>query len=169
MGDQPGVTPIKGAVTIKAPPGPPVPWLQEAHQVDPVCVHTNRCLGLGDGQRAEAGIRGHLGLGGTWESQGRNIARFNSRCKSLLCFPEVSSCLRCCQRCFRDLVPSLGSKQAGAPTSLGLHLHVPYRCFVPQNTPTGSTFLDTFSPRELPSIYGPVNSVTHRPEAGGRP
>ena len=86
-----------------------------------------------------------------------------------LCFPEVSSCLRCCQRCFRDLVPSLGSKQAGALMPLGLHLHVPYRCFVPQNTPTGSTFLDTFFPRELPSSYGPVNSVTHRPEAGGRP
>ena len=147
VGGAAGCHPHKGRCDSQGPSwAPQSSACRSPNQVDPVCVRTNRCLGLGDGQRAEAGVRDRLGLGGTGESQGRNIAHLILGINPYLCFPEASSCLRRCQRQFRDLVPSLGSKQVGVLTSLGLHLHVPYCCFVPQNTPTGSMFSDKFSP-----------------------
>ena len=147
VGGAAGCHPHKGRCDSQGPSwAPQSSACRSPNQIDPVCVRTNRCLGLGDGQRAEAGVRDRLGLGGTGESQGRNIAHLILGINPYLCFPEASSCLRRCQRQFRDLVPSLGSKQVGVLTSLGLHLHVPYCCFVPQNTPTGSMFSDKFSP-----------------------
>lgn len=158
-------------MTVKAPPGPPSP------PPAGVLVRSTQCVFTPTGASDSGTVRGQRqGPSGTvLASEGQGSHREGTLLVLILgvnpylCFPEASSCLRRCQRRFRDLVPSLGSKQAGVLTSLGLHLLVPCRCFVPQNTPTGSTFSDMFSPRELPSIYAPVDSVTHRPQVGGRP
>lgn len=88
VGGAAGCHPCKGRCDSQGPSwAPQSSACRSPNQVDPVCVRTNRCLGLGDGQRAEAGVRDRLGLGGTGELQGRNIAHFNSGYKSLLVLP----------------------------------------------------------------------------------
>lgn len=73
VGGAAGCHPRKGHCDSQGPSwAPQSSACRSPRQVDPVCVHTNRCLGLGDGQRAEAGVRDRLGLGegshreGTW-------------------------------------------------------------------------------------------------------
>lgn len=147
VGGAAGVTPVKGAVTVKAPPGPPSPLPAG------VPIRSTQCVFAPTGASDSGMVRGQRQASGTvLASEGQGSYREGTLLililgiNPYLCFPEASSCLRRCQRQFRDLVPSLGSKQVGVLTSLGLHLHVPHCCFVPQNTPTGSMFSDKFSP-----------------------